>query len=163
MSKRILNRIGYPFLIVLGLCVYCLLISLAESRQKISSNDQRHQMGAELIEVEFGGLLLDQCPDCHGIWFDRGEMEYLLEFLDLAGTGISISSLQEQPHIDADEDLRQCPVCRSSMRKAVIADTPQLMVDVCPHGDGLWFDGGECGMLIDELSMTGGGQQIAGL
>jgi Zn-finger nucleic acid-binding protein len=148
---------------VLGLCVYCLLISLAESRQKVNPVDQHHQMGEELIEVEYGDLLLDQCPDCHGIWFDRGEMEYLLESLDLAGTGISISSLLQQPHIDADEDHRQCPVCRSSMRKAIIVDNPQLMVDVCPHGDGLWFDGGECGVLIEELCMTGAGRQIAGL
>jgi Zn-finger nucleic acid-binding protein len=120
-------------------------------------------MGTELIEVEYGELLLDQCPDCQGIWFDHGEMEYLLDSLDLANTGISVSDLLRQPSIDTVEDHRECPVCRRGMRKATIAGNPQLMVDVCPQGDGLWLDGGELGMLIEELCGSVTGRQIAGL
>lgn len=163
MSKRALNRIRYPFIVGLGLFAYCLLISLAESHLKTNPADQQHQMGENLIEVKFGELLLDQCPDCHGIWFDHGEMEHLLDSLDLAGTGISESDFLRQPFVDTDEALRQCPECCRNMRKAVIADDSRLMVDVCPHGDGVWFDGGEWEVLIEELCRIRSGWQIAGL
>ena len=30
-------------------------------------------------EVEKNGILIDVCPDCKGVWLDRGELEKLLE------------------------------------------------------------------------------------
>lgn len=41
--------------------------------------------GMDLHTLEFRGLSLDRCYNCHGTWFDHGEMEQLLkkqEFLD---------------------------------------------------------------------------------
>ena len=29
--------------------------------------------------VEYQGVELDICPDCNGTWFDRGELELVLE------------------------------------------------------------------------------------
>ena len=30
---------------------------------------------SDLIVVEFDDIELDSCPECGGLWFDRGEME----------------------------------------------------------------------------------------
>lgn len=30
-------------------------------------------------EVEKDGVLIDVCPDCKGVWLDRGELEKLLQ------------------------------------------------------------------------------------
>jgi uncharacterized protein with PIN domain len=37
--------------------------------------------GATLIEQDFHQIKIDRCPECHGIWFDGGEIE-MLEHLD---------------------------------------------------------------------------------
>lgn len=163
MSARTLHRISCPFFIVLGLSVYGLLISLAESCQKVYPNDPRLQKGDLLVEVEVGDLLLDLCPGCRGIWFDDGELEYLLKSLDLHGKGISVKSLLHQPSPETAEDQYQCPVCRSVMGKAGFAGFCRLMVDVCPQGHGVWFHGGECETLIQELGGIGTGQQVVTL
>ena len=41
--------------------------------------------GMDLHALEFRGITLDRCYNCHGTWFDHGEMEQLLrkqEFMD---------------------------------------------------------------------------------
>jgi uncharacterized protein len=37
--------------------------------------------GADLVETDFHHIKIDKCPECGGIWFDRGEME-MLEHID---------------------------------------------------------------------------------
>ena len=33
--------------------------------------------GGTLAEVEFHHVRLDRCPDCEGVWLDKGELEML--------------------------------------------------------------------------------------
>lgn len=33
--------------------------------------------GADLAETELHHVKVDKCPDCQGIWFDKGELEML--------------------------------------------------------------------------------------
>jgi hypothetical protein len=35
--------------------------------------------GADLIVEEYHGIEIDRCPECHGIWFDAGEAELLID------------------------------------------------------------------------------------
>jgi uncharacterized protein len=34
--------------------------------------------GARLVEVERSEILVDACPDCRGVWLDRGELDKIL-------------------------------------------------------------------------------------
>lgn len=34
--------------------------------------------GTRLIEVERADVLIDACPDCRGVWLDRGELDKIL-------------------------------------------------------------------------------------
>lgn len=34
--------------------------------------------GSRLIEVERADVLIDACPDCRGVWLDRGELDKIL-------------------------------------------------------------------------------------
>ena len=35
--------------------------------------------GGRLVEIDRAGVLIDACPDCRGIWLDRGELDKILE------------------------------------------------------------------------------------
>ncbi len=37
------------------------------------------------------------------------------------------------------------------MKKATVGHKPEVLIDACPQGDGLWFDSGEVGQLITQL------------
>ena len=34
--------------------------------------------GSRLVEVERSGILIDACPECRGVWLDRGELDKIL-------------------------------------------------------------------------------------
>lgn len=51
--------------------------------------------GARLVELERSGILIDACPECRGVWLDRGELDRILERERRVASGVR----------DEDEDF----------------------------------------------------------
>ncbi len=105
-----------------------------------------------MIVVEHENIELDYCVDCSGVWFDAGELELLLETMQLEGSSLSLDSILTSPEARSSEKKRKCPICRQRMKKATVGHEPEVLIDACQRGDGLWFDKGEVGQLITQLS-----------
>lgn len=105
-----------------------------------------------MIVVEHENIELDYCTECSGVWFDAGELELLLETMQLEGSSLSLDSILTSPEAKSAEKKRKCPICRQKMKKATVGHEPEVLIDACPRGDGLWFDKGEVGQLITQLS-----------
>lgn len=111
-----------------------------------------------MIVVEQDQVELDYCTICAGVWFDSGELELMLEKLGVDGGILSLDKMADQPEAKSAEKKRRCPVCGRKMKKARIGREPEVLIDVCPKGDGLWFDGGEMRQVIEQcLQKPGGG------
>ncbi len=104
-----------------------------------------------MIVVEHENIELDYCPDCSGVWFDAGELELLLEATQLEGTSLTLDGILSSPEASSAEKKRKCPICGRKMKKATVGHEPEVLIDACPWGDGLWFDKGEVGQLITQL------------
>lgn len=107
---------------------------------------------SRMIVLEYKQIELDYCPNCKGVWFDSGELELTLEQFNLkpdSAPGKSVLALKEAA---TDEKKHRCPVCRKTMRKEFIGSEPKVLIDACPSGEGLWFDGGEVDALLSQLS-----------
>ena len=89
---------------------------------------------ATLAEMQVGDVrtVVDQCRSCGGIWFDRKELEAIM---DLAARDMTIPAT-------AEETRRTCP---RDFEKLLTFRYPQteVMIDMCRRCDGLWLDGGE--------------------
>ena len=46
--------------------------------------------GRELLLTHREGIELDYCPECRGIWFDRGELDKVIERTNLQLTAASV-------------------------------------------------------------------------
>lgn len=103
-----------------------------------------------IIVVEHEKIELDYCTTCLGVWFDAGELALLLESLDLDVGEFNVSDILTLPEKRIAEKKRRCPVCRKKMRKAAVGHEPEVVIDVCPRGEGMWFDGGEVGQVITQ-------------
>ncbi|HET8760643.1 MAG TPA: zf-TFIIB domain-containing protein [Nitrospiria bacterium] len=62
----------------------------AQRRQQESQQRHAHWMkcpkcGADMREIERQGIKVDQCGGCGGIYFDRGELELLMEAKEQKG------------------------------------------------------------------------------
>ena len=103
-----------------------------------------------MIVVEHEKIELDYCTTCLGVWFDAGELALMLESLDLDVGEFNVSDILTLPEKEIVEKKRRCPVCGKKMRKAAIGHEPEVVIDVCPRGEGVWFDGGEVGQVITQ-------------
>ena len=104
-----------------------------------------------MIVVEHEKIELDYCVECHGVWFDSGELELMLKSLGLPSTEFNMDNIMTLQEKNVDEKKRKCPLCRRKMKKVVIGRDPEVLIDACPRGEGLWFDGGEVGQIIKQL------------
>jgi len=95
--------------------------------------------------VEFEQIELDLCPDCRGLWFDRGELELLLESANTSDLAAAAT----------DEASRGCPICRKMMNKVNIGPGRRVLIDSCSQGCGLWFDKNELADLAGDLKDEG--------
>lgn len=105
-----------------------------------------------MIVVEHNRVELDYCTNCQGAWFDSGELELLLELMNLESSNLFVGNILNSPEAKTAEKKRKCPICARKMRKITIGKQPEILIDVCHQGDGLWFDGGEVGQLIKQLA-----------
>ena len=58
------------------------------------TNDRAEPMrcplcNARLVELERSEILIDACPECRGIWLDRGELDKILERERRIAQGVS--------------------------------------------------------------------------
>ncbi len=104
-----------------------------------------------MIVVEHEHIELDYCPNCSGVWFDSGELELLMECMQLEAASLSLDAVLTSPEAEAGEKKRRCPICGDKMKKATVGRQPEVLIDACRRQDGLWFDGGEVGQLLGQL------------
>jgi len=103
-----------------------------------------------MIVVEHERIELDYCASCSGVWFDAGELELMLERMDLGSDSLLLGGMLALPEASTTEKKRKCPICGRKMKKVVVGQEPEVLIDVCPIGDGLWFDGGEVTQLLPQ-------------
>jgi Zn-finger nucleic acid-binding protein len=99
-----------------------------------------------LQRVEVGGLEVDQCNQCAGIWFDAHELDRVLGQK-------SVAALRKKaaPSKADDERRARCPRCKGSGAMVRVMSTlAPIHIDTCPVCGGQWLDGGELSVLRRE-------------
>ena len=56
--------------------------------------------GARLVEIERSEIVVDACPECRGVWLDRGELDKIIDRADGGGD----RQYDRGRHFDDDDD-----------------------------------------------------------
>ncbi|MEW6202068.1 MAG: zf-TFIIB domain-containing protein [bacterium] len=96
-----------------------------------------------MVVLEFEGVELDHCMECNGVWFDRDELDYLLESFKLNVKSFEMKASKFLEIARKKEKARRCPRCRGKMKKVSVEGDPPIIIDRCDVHGGYWFDGGE--------------------
>ncbi|MBN1191375.1 MAG: zf-TFIIB domain-containing protein [Dehalococcoidales bacterium] len=110
---------------------------------------------SDMIIVEHNRIELDFCLECSGVWFDSGEIDLLVSALKAQGAELAGNELLETRKARVSEAGRKCPICRKTMDKVWIGKEDKVLIDSCPSGDGLWFDGGELHQVLEQVAKPG--------
>jgi PAT family beta-lactamase induction signal transducer AmpG len=92
----------------------------------------------EIVEVE--GQEVDRCLECHGLWFDAGEMEILAH--GSAAAALDTGTSREGRLYNVIEDYR-CPRCGGHMERKVDPRQTHIWYETCGDCAGSFFDAGE--------------------
>ena len=98
----------------------------------------------QLIEVEGTSALA--CPVGHGMWFEHGVLDSIVEDTrDDATTAeqdAAWTASDDSPASVETERYRSCPVCGNTLRKDVWKQGSGVVVDTCDE-HGVWVEAGE--------------------
>lgn len=97
-----------------------------------------------LFEENLKDQLIDRCPDCMGIYFDKGELDSILRIVRYYNE-VKLDE-EDLDMISQPERERRiiCPADKIEMEKCQMGD---LVFDRCPECEGIWLDGGEISAL----------------
>lgn len=103
-------------------------------------------------------FFIDRCEQCLGLFFDPGELEYLLEATVKNRGGIDRAGLEA---INEKREPNQypisyvkCPVCSKHMHRVNFGAKSGVIVDRCKQ-HGIWLDGGELRQLFEWMKLGG--------
>lgn len=103
----------------------------------------------ELVEIQFGGLLLDVCQGgCGGIWFDAFELQRVERELSSG----QLLQIQRDEAVQVDPARkRECPRCSGiKLLRHYFSAKRRVQVDHCPNCAGYWLDAGELALIQAE-------------
>ena len=86
---------------------------------------------------EAGFVILDVCDQCHGSWFDEGELDALD---DSPGSN---AEAMDYDIVEQNIETPKCPMCSGSMTSLSPKEAPELVIDRCDACHGFWLDQGE--------------------
>lgn len=97
------------------------------------------QMAEHTLSTLSGGVTVDRCTGCRGIWFDLGEAELLKDkwMSDFIDDGDPNVGKQHNKIRDID-----CPRCSKRMAKLSDPVQTHILYEACPD-HGMYFDAGE--------------------
>jgi Zn-finger nucleic acid-binding protein len=91
-------------------------------------------------------LIIDHCRDCHGLWFDGGEVRGFLNSDSFKERFLDAPAPEGAPAAQPDPQYgRVCPKCQRALEHL---ELQSVEVDICVGCMGVWLDAGELDQLI---------------
>jgi len=116
-----------------------------------------------LSEKKLNTVSTDQCEHCHGIWFERDELEKSKNSMHEHLRCFDLQSLDKSSKtVCLDSSGLACPACDHGAMVAVNFSGSQLTLDYCSSCCGTWLDAGELEKLTDYLHALSERKSISG-
>ena len=93
-----------------------------------------------MVKVTFGGIEVDRCTDCQGLFFDEFEKEPLRKMK--GADALDIGDVKTGREFNKVDRIN-CPRCTSLMIRMVDLEQPHIWFEHCTVCGGSFFDAGE--------------------
>ncbi len=106
---------------------------------------------ATLEAINYNGLEIDRCSDCHGIWFDHREDDELKN-LKGAAEALDIGDASLGAKHDQMQNI-SCPRCDINMHHVSHDGSVEIRFERCNECKGSYFDAGEFRIYIADETL----------
>ena len=115
------------------------------------------------------GIVIDHCPKCSGLWFDKGELNHIVKsggedalralsiaYIDPKTGELELPKERDWKQLWYDEKPGACPRCLEGLERKPSKIKKELNYDECPDCGGTWYDGGEIFELLTAMAAQDG-------
>lgn len=106
--------------------------------------------GTPLESHMFHSVMVDECSQCGGVWFDPGELDDAKDVTDPDANWLEFDLWSDPASFEAQWSERLCPVCGHHLAAILYGETG-VTIDYCLNGHGIWLDQGEFEAIIAAL------------
>jgi Zn-finger nucleic acid-binding protein len=103
-----------------------------------------------MTEHPLGPVQVEECPTCHGYWFEAEELRLAKDSADPYLRWLDFDLWSDQAQVAARPGGRACPSCTRRLTTLEYGDT-KVEIDACPACKGLWLDESEFERIIAAL------------
>jgi Zn-finger nucleic acid-binding protein len=104
----------------------------------------------DMVEKKLGSILLEECPSCGGIWFEKGELQFAKDALEPDINWMEVEVLAPTEGDEISKSKKECPKDGTGMFQVPYGKSG-VNVDVCPACEGIWLDNHELEKIISAL------------
>lgn len=99
---------------------------------------------SSLLPFKIGADTVDECAQCHGLWFNR---ENLGDVEDLPDSDLMKDFQDQLDNLEPAKSMAAkplaCPLCRKPMDRYQYDLSSGIWVQACPDREGVWLERGE--------------------
>lgn len=102
-------------------------------------------------------FLIERCESCYGLFFDKEELETMIDMSVKGSRNVDLKLLQELTENPRYVDVivyRRCPVCRKHMQRKNYGRRSGVIMDQCRE-HGIWLDPGELKHIMEWVKAGG--------
>jgi Zn-finger nucleic acid-binding protein len=113
-----------------------------------------------LKRCNIGGVSLDECSRCRGIWFDKKELDEAKDEIDPDLRWMDLQIWGQQPHFRVTDQPHNCPRCRQVKMQMIAYQEPEIDLLHCPSCEGTWLNAGDLEKMIRALRNEADGRSV---
>ena len=100
---------------------------------------------------KIGQVFVDECPHCHGIWFDKKALQEAQDEIDPDLRWMDLRIWSQQARFDVTQQPHACSKCKKVALHRIAYQEPGVEVLYCSFCQGAWLNAGDLGKIIDAL------------
>lgn len=112
-----------------------------------------------LEKIKFHKVQIDRCTQCHGIWFDKGELRKSKDEKDQYLKWLDVDLWREGKNFQISSSEKICPSCEKTLYEVRYGES-NIKVDICNSCKGVWLDKGEFEKIIAYLKNVVGTETL---
>ena len=102
--------------------------------------------------LKIGGVEIDECRQCRGIWFDKGELAEAKDEVDPDLRWLDFGIWKQETRFHINDGPLKCPRCQKNAMREINFRGPDVDFRFCPFCEGVWLNAGDFKKILDTLS-----------
>jgi Zn-finger nucleic acid-binding protein len=102
--------------------------------------------------LKIGEVEIDECCQCRGIWFDKGELAEAKDEVDPDLRWLDFGIWKQEARFHISDGPLKCPRCQKNAMREINFQGPDVDFRFCPSCEGVWLNAGDFKKILDALS-----------